>query len=157
MGIDIARSKLVKPHGDGGGVEWVLRQFDLSVGEAPAHARIGAIVDRDLQDNDNADLVAQRLREIAVRAGASVDGSIVGGRFGIWMWPDNTNLGALEDFVASIIPPSSALMYADEVCRVAREQHGAEHRAADHRKAQLKGVQITPRQPAAERDAHEQS
>jgi hypothetical protein len=46
--------------------------------------------------------------------------------------------GDLETFVAGIVPQSSALAYATEVSRIAKEEHGAEYALGHSRKAALK-------------------
>ncbi len=140
VGIDLAKPPhLVRAKPEGGGDAWALNQFDRHVAEAREGARVGVIVDRDAVANDKWPAVRQRL----VRLGGTFDappaaGAIVGGRYGIWMWPDNVGHGDLETFVAGLLPPSSVLDYAAEACRVARELHGAEYDPGDDRKATLK-------------------
>jgi hypothetical protein len=138
-GIDLAKPRLLQIKSEGGGHAWALTQFDKYVAEAREGARVGVIVDRDAVENDKWPAVRQRL----VRLGGTFDapsptGAIVGGRYGIWMWPDNVSHGDLETFVAGLLPPSPVLNYAAEACRVARELHGAEYDPGDDRKATLK-------------------
>jgi hypothetical protein len=140
LGVDLSkRPHLVRATDRGGGDVWALGQFDAFVTTARPEARVGVIVDRDGPENDKWPAVRDRLR----RLGGSVDdptegGAIVGGRYGIWMWPDNGSHGALETFVAEIVPASPALAYAEEASRIAREVHGAEYEAGHARKAALK-------------------
>lgn len=137
--IDLAKLRLVKTKEEGGGDTWALPAFEKYIGEKRENARVGLIVDRDGPQNDNWPSV----RALLARMGRDLDGPlptgvIVDGRYGIWMWPDNTNLGDLESFVSGIVPQSAVLRYADEVCRTAKEIHGAEYELRHSRKAALK-------------------
>jgi len=89
----------------------------------------GLIVDRDEAANDKWLAVSAVLRRLGMdtREGPPAAGAIVGDRYGVWMWPDNISHGALEDFVAGIIPQTSIVTYASEVCRVAKDDHSAEY------------------------------
>ena len=142
-GVDLARRPyLVRTDEDGGGAPWALRAFDEHVAKALDGARVGLILDRDGIENrpDN----WPKVRALLARLGGTVDdprleGHIVHGRFGIWMWPDNVTVGGdLETFVAGVVPPSPVLEYAAEASRVAKEAHGAEYELAHARKAALK-------------------
>jgi len=140
LGVELAKAPyLVRAKPEGGGDAWALRQFDKQVAEAREGARVGVIVDRDAVENDKWPAVRDRL----ARLGATFDapprtGAIIGGRYGIWMWPDNVSHGALETFVADLLPSSPLLDYAAEACRVARMDHDAEYDPGDDRKATLK-------------------
>lgn len=135
------RPYLVRASDTGGGVQWVLREFDGYIETAPDEARVGIIIDRDGVEGrpDNWPAASARLSRLgASDAGPSAAGHIVQGRFGIWMWPDNITGGDLEDFVAGIVPQSPILAFAAETSRIARATHGAEYEAAHFRKASLK-------------------
>lgn len=142
-GIELSqRPYLVKASEAGGGVQWALQEFDKYIAVVPDGARVGVIVDRDGIDNrpDNWPAVMGQLRRLGVTVDSPcANGHIVQGRFGIWMWPDNTTLGGdLEGFVAGIIPQSPLLAYAEETSQIARDIHGAEYDAAHVHKAVLK-------------------
>lgn len=138
-GIDLATCHLVKTKEDGGGDSWALRAFDQYIRERNEGARVGVIVDRDGVDNDKWPSVRSRLLSLGGANDRPIaTGEIVGGRYGIWMWPDNISHGDLENFVAGIVPGSALMTYLTEVCGIAKETHGAEYDRADSRKAALK-------------------
>jgi hypothetical protein len=136
MRLEIGGRRGLVRTSESGGYEWALRQFAEFVRTAHPGARVGLIVDRDQVDNDKWPSVREQLRGLGADVSEPRDeGVIVDGRFGIWMWPDNVSHGALEAFVASIIPRSSLLTFASET---ARREHGAEFNAAHAGKAALK-------------------
>ena len=141
LGIDLARrSRLVQVNEEGGGDTWALSEFERYVAAEQPGARIGVIVDRDGVANNKWPAVSALLRRLGVESpgGPAVEGAIVDGRHGIWMWPDNISHGDLETFVAGIIPQSELLAYANEASRVAKEDHAAEYEVGHSRKAALK-------------------
>jgi hypothetical protein len=141
VGIELGhKTRLVRTSDEGGGDAWALRAFEDLVQKAQPGARVGVIVDRDQVMNDKWPMVSAILRRLGTvtHDGPSTAGAIVDGRHGIWMWPDNVGHGDLEDFVLKIIPASSALTYAAEVCRVAKAEHAAEYEPRHAPKAALK-------------------
>jgi hypothetical protein len=96
------------------GIEKLLGTLDVEL-EGSDLQRLGIIVDADL------DLAArwQSLRDILVRLGydmplvPTADGTVVSlaGRptIGVWIMPDNTLPGLIEDFVALLVPPGDSL------------------------------------------------
>jgi hypothetical protein len=108
VGIDLARRphRVVRTREEGGGDSWAIREFEDYIAKTHQGARVGLIVDRDDATNDKWPAVSEILRRLGMdpRSGPTADGAIVQGRFGIWMWPDNVSHGALEGFVAGIIP-----------------------------------------------------
>jgi len=140
LNIDLAtRPYLVRTREDGGGDTWALAEFDNYVARAPAHARVGLVVDRDSNENDKWHPVRERLAKLGLRADQpSVDGAIAQSRFGIWLWPDNVRHGDLETVLEEIIPKSPLLDHARDASRVAKMSHGAEYEEKDERKATLK-------------------
>jgi hypothetical protein len=139
-GIELAKKPyLVRTNEAGGGDDWALRQFDQYIARPREDARVGVIVDRDGAETDKWPAVRDLVKRLGGDAeGPRASGTIVDGRYGIWMWPDNVNFGDLEAFVAGIVPPSAALTYAEQVSRTAKEVHGAEYKAGHARKAALK-------------------
>jgi hypothetical protein len=142
-GIDLSGPRLVKCKEDGGGDAWALAEFERYIATERPGARVGVIVDRDDDKDGKHDkwrLVAAMLQRLGVETsgGPTAGGAIVGGRYGIWMWPDNVSHGDLETFVAGIVPQSALLTYAVEACRVAKDDHAAEYEPRHARKAALK-------------------
>jgi hypothetical protein len=142
-GTDLSRRPhLIRTDEHGGGVEWALCAFDRHVAAAHVGARVGLIIDRDGIENrpDNWPKVSALLARLGgVAEGPRLEGHIVHGRFGIWMWPDNVTVGGdLETFVAGVVPASPVLEYAANVSRAAKQEHGAEYELAHARKAALK-------------------
>lgn len=139
-GIDLAGPRLVRCREEGGGDAWALAEFERYIATERPGARVGLIVDRDDVANDKWPAVASVLRRLGseTSGGPAAGGTIIGGRYGIWMWPDNVSHGDLETFVAGVIPQSALLTYAVEACRVARDDHEAEYEQRHARKAALK-------------------
>ena len=139
--IDLARRPyLVRASEEGGGDSWALREFEKYIGTAQPGSRVGVIVDRDETTNDKWPAISALLRRLGMETpdGPAASGTIVDGRYGIWMWPDNISHGDLETFVTGIIPQSALLTYALEACRVAKADHAAEYESRHARKAALK-------------------
>jgi hypothetical protein len=100
-----------------GSVSELLKDLPLRL-KAGDVDRLGIIVDTD----KNISSRWSQLKSILERAGyqavpsqAVSDGSIIDPpdtlhpRVGIWIMPDNTRLGALEDFLFDLVPPGNAL------------------------------------------------
>jgi hypothetical protein len=130
LDVDLAHAKLVKLKERGGGVDWAMAAFKKFAGEAHAGARVGLIVDRDQCANDKKPAIETLLRELR-KLGRPA-------QFDVWMWPDNSRYGALEDLVESIIPAPKLLEYAREACEIAKQSHDAEYNEKDAKKASLK-------------------
>ena len=92
---------------DKGGIEELLEDIGLEI-LAPSRKAIGILVDAndDLDARWNA--VANRLREenIEVPSSPELTGTIIDSnpRVGIWLMPNNTSPGELENFVSEMIP-----------------------------------------------------
>jgi hypothetical protein len=133
------RPYLVRVKEEGGGYSWALGAFAEYISKKREGARVGLIIDRDSAESDKWPAVRAQLERLGgIIDSPSPRGVIIDGSYGIWMWPDNISHGDLESFVTGILPRSSALDYASEVCRVAKEVHGAEYEASHARKAALK-------------------
>lgn len=99
-----------------GSVEKILRGFALEL-RAPYQERFGIVVDA----NGDAQARWDAIRRIAAREGVPGlpdtlprDGLVVPAtgdlpRFGVWIMPDNASPGALEEFVATLVPPDDPL------------------------------------------------
>ena len=92
---------------DKGGIEELLEDIGLEI-LAPSRKAIGILVDAndDLDARWNA--VANRLREenIEVPSSPELTGTIIDSnpRVGIWLMPNNTSPGELENFISEMIP-----------------------------------------------------
>ena len=89
------------------GIENLLDFMGLEILE-PGRKAVGILVDANDDLNARWSAVAGRLREekIEVSARPKAGGTIQEGspRIGIWLMPDNTSSGELEDFVSEMIP-----------------------------------------------------
>lgn len=125
-----------------GGVDGLLRAVPIAL--KGSYERLGVVLDA------NSDLAGRwiQIRDRARRVGLDFpdsphsDGTIVSGRlpdsrFGVWLMPDNTAPGALEDFLSKLVPVSDPIWtYADEIVFTAR-QRGARCQEKDHAKSVL--------------------
>jgi len=106
---------------------------------------MGLVIDAE----DNLPSVWGRVRDFAkkelenVPAGIPPDGLVLahrdGRRLGLWVMPDNTSSGMLEDFLRHMVPDQSDPLWQFSVRAVdtARAQHGARCREAHLPKARL--------------------
>jgi hypothetical protein len=125
-----------------GGVPKLLRSVPVAL--KGNYKRVGVILDA------NSSLVDRwaQIRNLAVRAdvvlpespqpeGTIVDGRQPGSRVGIWLMPDNSSPGALENFLSQLVPAEHPVwVYADEATVEAR-QRGARCLEKDHVKSVL--------------------
>ena len=95
-----------------GGVDNVIKSIGPEV-QAPGLKSIGVLVDANDDISSRWQAVRNRFRRVAINLPESPDrgGTIVGGKpkVGIWLMPDNSSPGELEDFVQSMVPPSDPL------------------------------------------------
>jgi hypothetical protein len=124
------------------GVEKLLQAIPVAL--KGTYERIGIVLDA------NSSLVARwaQLRDRANRAdialpespeseGTIVEGRQPGFRVGIWLMPDNSSPGTLENFLGELVPPDHPVWaYAGEVTVEAR-QRGAGCLEKDHLKSTL--------------------
>ncbi len=125
-----------------GGVERLLRAVPVAL--KGTYRRIGVILDA------NSDLEGRwgQLRNLAGKVEVSLpespepEGTIVPGRgpqsrIGIWLMPDNSSAGALENFLSELVPADDPTRgYADESVVEARRR-GARCQPKDHAKSFL--------------------
>lgn len=122
------------------GIEEVLRI--IPVAAKGSYERLGVVLDADSAVADRWHQIRERLRQAGLDAPTVPDpaGTVVGGlrpgsRVGIWLMPDNTSPGRLEDFLARLVPPDDRCWdYADEVTSEARRR-GASCKQGDHVKS----------------------
>ena len=93
-----------------GGIEVLLRDIGLEI-LAPGRKAVGILVDANDDLDARWDAVAHRLREenIEVPRTPEPTGTLIEGtsripRVGIWLMPNNTSPGELENFVSEMIP-----------------------------------------------------
>ena len=89
------------------GIEVLLGDIGLEL-QVPGRRALGILVDANDDLNARWSAVADRLREenIGVPDNPCPEGTIINGfpRVGIWLMPDNSSPGELEDFVSKMIP-----------------------------------------------------
>ncbi len=92
---------------DKDGIEGLLEDIGLEL-RVPGRRALGIVVDANEDVNARWSSVANRLREedIKVPDYPGAEGTIINGspRVGIWLMPDNSSSGELEDFVAEMVP-----------------------------------------------------
>lgn len=94
-------------------IDQLLNAISLEVRE-PGRQALGILVDANDNLTARWNAVADRLRRVGYQPPASPDpaGTVIPGnpripgrpRIGVWLMPDNTSTGELEDFVAQMIP-----------------------------------------------------
>ncbi len=92
---------------DKGNIDQVLESIALEI-KAPDRQAVGILVDANDDRTRRWAAVQNRLRRAGITSPQSPDpdGTIIQAnpRIGIWLMPDNTSAGELEDFVAKMIP-----------------------------------------------------
>ncbi len=141
--FDWADETKVRPfiHSEGG-VEKLLETIPVTL-KGP-YARLGIILDANSDPTSRWIQVRNRARraELDLPDSPHPDGTIIpgqrpGSRIGVWLMPNNTSPGALEDFLGGLVPQGHPIWaYADEATMGAR-QRGARCRQKDHAKSVL--------------------
>lgn len=124
------------------GIDKLLEAFPVTL--KTSHQRIGIIADANGSPLDRWAQFRNRALEVGVDLparpdpdGTVVDGLREGMRIGIWLMPDNSSPGLLEDFLRSLVPEEDGIWtYAEEVVPQAR-QRGAKCKVGDHLKSTL--------------------
>jgi len=90
-----------------GGIDPLLESIGLEI-KVPGRQVVGILADANGDVAGRWNDIRDRLREAGIDPPQSLDsgGIIIEGklRIGIWLMPDNTSAGELEDFVAKMIP-----------------------------------------------------
>ncbi len=92
---------------DKGGIELLLESINLEI-QVSGRQAVGILVDANSDLAARWDEVTGRLQKAGIKfpKSPSPDGTIIQAkpRIGIWLMPDNTSAGELEDFVTKMIP-----------------------------------------------------
>ena len=90
-----------------GGIDKLLKSIALEI-KSPGRQAVGILADANSNVARRWNDIQDRLREAGINPPQSLDsgGIIIEGkpRIGIWLMPDNTSTGELEDFVVKMIP-----------------------------------------------------
>ena len=93
-----------------GGVDKLIESIDVEITQPGRHA-VGFVLDADDRLAERWKSTADRLRLRAIEFPASphpngtvIDGTDENPQIGIWIMPNNSAAGALEDFVATMVP-----------------------------------------------------
>lgn len=110
-GYDWENDRTTRPYVEAaGGVEKLLVKATLSTA-LKTYERLGLVIDADLTPTHRWQQLKDLFRElgVALPANPSPDGMIAAGirphsRVGIWLMPDNTQPGRIEEFIEKLIP-----------------------------------------------------
>lgn len=123
-----------------GGIKRLLEAIEYGYVNAPGLSALGIIVDANDDPQARWRAVTDRLRSAGAAPPAETgpSGVIIEGkpRIGVWMMPDNTSSGELEDFVAAMIPDDDAIWplsrsYVDVIPAAERKFKEAKMRRAE--------------------------
>lgn len=145
-GIDWDSPHLDLPHvRDCEGLDNLLGvQLPLIISNPSAYRVVGAVIDA----NTDVSVRWNRMRGILQSHGINcppsppADGLVVPGnggnsRVGVWLMPDNSLTGALEDFLATLVPAGDACWDYAETAVDEAKQRGATYHTTDQLKARL--------------------
>jgi hypothetical protein len=124
-----------------GGFVGALRELSLAV--RAKHQRLGVVLDADASPMDRWLDVRKALNGLASIPLQPPEAGFVGiadngCRIGIWLMPDNQSVGALEDFLVGLIPPTDSVWkYACDVSGEARSR-GARFSETHKQKASVR-------------------
>jgi len=126
---------------DSGGYEKLLVSLEVCV---RTYTRLGIVIDADVDPQGRWGEVNRRLETlgVALPQNPPSDGVVVNGirprtRVGVWLMPDNRQSGAIEEFLADLIPQNDCCWpYAEEASSEARRR-GAPFPEKDFLKARI--------------------
>ena len=124
------------------GIQKLLDAFPVAL--KASYERIGIVADADAHLSDRWDQFRNRAISVGVNlperpepGGTIVPGLRPSSRVGIWLMPDNSSPGILEDFLSRLVPGEDTIWdHAGEVVAEARRL-GARCREVDHLKSSL--------------------
>ena len=124
-----------------GGIDPLL---DSVIPAVKSHPRVGFVIDADDALERRWQQITDRMMAVGLTVpddppnnGLVIDGYDGEGKVGVWVMPDNTVPGELEDFIVSLVPEDDSLIsFADEVAKEARDK-GAPCAEGDHSKSKI--------------------
>jgi hypothetical protein len=143
-GYDWENERSPRPYVEAvGGVEKLLARATLSAA-LKSHERLGLVIDADLHPTNRWQQAKDLFKELGVTLPAtpSPDGTVIPGlrpnsRVGIWLMPDNSQPGRVEEFIEKLIPSTDPVWpYAQDTTTQALTL-GAKLGQRDHLKGAL--------------------
>lgn len=126
-----------------GGVEVLLDRATLSTA-LKTYKRLGLVVDADLpptnrwhQARDVLGSLGYTLPQAPVAGGTIIDNPQTGQKVGLWLMPDNTQPGRIEEFIEKLIPPGHTTWPHAQATTQQARQLGARLSERDHLKGAL--------------------
>lgn len=136
-----------------GGMKGVLGAIALSVRSGTGRS-VGFVLDANNKLVDRWKAVAFRLSQVGVVApdripehGFVGESSDYGTRVGVWLMPDNRDMGALEDFLTSLVSAGDSLLAHARTATDQAAALGAEFQAAHTQKAVIHAWLAWQREP----------
>ena len=143
-GYDWNNAAAIRPYVEPvGGVEKLLARATLSTA-LKTYERLGLVIDADLSSPQRWQQVRDIFRELGISlpAAPSPNGTLVTGsrqnsRVGIWLMPDNSQPGRIEEFIEKLIPPGDPLWPHAQTATTQALTLGASLRPQDHVKGAI--------------------
>jgi hypothetical protein len=143
-GYDWGDGSLVHPYvHDADGVDELLKKEVLSVA-LTRYERLGIVIDADFPPVDRWEQARKVLTELGftLPTTPTSNGTILQGkrpdwRVGIWLMPDNSLPGRLEEFIEKLIPEGHVLWPHAQQSTTRAMELGAQLRSLDHNKAAI--------------------
>lgn len=127
----------------GGGKPALLKRIRPTIASSRGRP-VGFVLDANFYPHQSWASVANRLETATVSAptrpprdGFVGDATEFGTRVGVWMMPDNDGVGAVEEFVRTLIGSDDSLLVHAESCTREALEHGARFASKDQQKAIL--------------------
>jgi hypothetical protein len=128
---------------DCGSIQNLLRELELRLKLGDNNRRIGVVADADLSMKSRWDSIVSILRDtgkyeyhepVLPKEGIVLDPTDkMFPKIGVWLMPDNSQNGMLEDFIAALAEPDDALMAKSEKVLTELEKEGIQRYKPVHR------------------------
>lgn len=110
------------------GVDNVFEETEIAL-ESPAYRRLGIVLDADQHPSRRWDALRDRCHGFELPPSPPAEGFVgqggqPGKRLGLWLMPDNSRAGTLEDLLATLIPSGDQCWALAERCAEAARQQG---------------------------------